>query len=334
MANTRDLQRRLKSISSTRKITKAMQLVAASKMKKAVANALATRTYANLAWMTLLNLSRDHNLAHPFLGHPVSRSATGKVAMIVFTGNKGLCGGFNSNVINKALASTKKYPDQQVDFYLFGNRGQALANRYGQKVVASFAKDERSSQLPQVVALAQAIMAEYLTGRYDKVLVAFTDFISTLKQVPRIRQLLPIDISANKDFLGLVEAPQMVSSKEFLTEKTDSHLYSEATTGKGLEEILPDSLKIKAYHYQYNYEPNQQQVLEAMLPRLIEVQLYQANLESNASEQSARMLAMKNATESADELIAALRLTYNKVRQAGITAEIAEISAGANALAN
>ncbi|NCU44510.1 ATP synthase F1 subunit gamma [Candidatus Falkowbacteria bacterium] len=334
MANTRDLQRRLKSIKSTRKITKAMQLVAAAKMKKAVASALATRTYANLAWMTLLNLSQDNSLEHPFLGWPSSRQPTGKIAMLVFTGNKGLCGGFNSNVINKALVSIKKHPDQQVDFYLFGSRGQALASRYGQTVAASFAKDERATQLPQVIALAQTVMAEYLTGRYDKVLVTFTDFVSTLKQIPRVRQLLPIDISANKDFLGLVEAPQMSASKEFLAEKTDSRLYSEATTGKALEELLPESLKIKAYHYQYNYEPSQQQVLEAMLPRLIEVQLYQANLESNASEQSARMLAMKNASESADELIAALRLTYNKVRQAGITAEIAEICAGANALAN
>jgi len=334
MANTRDLQRRLKSISSTRKITKAMQLVAAAKMKKAVASALTTRTYANLAWMTLLNLSRDQSLVHPFLGWPANRQPTKRIAMVVFTGNKGLCGGFNSNVINKVLASIKKYPEQQVDFYLFGSRGQVLATRYGQTVAASFSKDERGQQLPQLVALAKNIMAEYLTGRYDKVLVTFTDFVSTLQQVPRVRQLLPIDISANKDFLGLVEAPQMSSSKEFLVEKTESHLYSEATTGKNLEELLPDSLKIKSYHYQYNYEPNQQQVLEAMLPRLIEVQLYQANLESNASEQSARMLAMKNATEAADELIDILRLTYNKVRQAGITAEIAEICAGANALAN
>lgn len=334
MANTKDLQRRLKSIKSTRKITKAMQLVAAAKMKKAVSNALATRTYANLAWMTLLNLSRDHSLEHPFLGWPDNRPATNRVAMLVFTGNKGLCGGFNSNVVNKALASIKKHANQQVDFYLFGGRGQVLATRYGQTVVANFPKDERSEQLPQVVAMSQAIMAEYLTGRYDKVLVAFTDFISTLKQVPRIRQLLPIDISANKDFLGLVEGPGMSASKDFLSEKTESHLYSETTTGKAFEELLPDSLRIKPYHYQYDYEPGRQIVLEAMLPRLIEVQLYQANLESNASEQSARMLAMKNATEAADELIDALRLTYNKVRQAGITAEIAEICAGANALAN
>lgn len=334
MANTRDLQRRLKSINSTRKITKAMQLVAAAKMKKAVASALATRTYANLAWMTLLNLSQDKSLEHPFLGWPSSRQATGKIAMLVFSGNKGLCGGFNSNVISKALNSVKKHGDEEVDYYLFGSRGQVLATRYGQKIAASFPKDERSAQLPQVVAMARAIMAEYLTGRYDKVFVAFTDFISTIKQTPRVRQLLPIDIGANRDFLGLVEAPGLSSSKDFLTEKSDSRLYSEATTGKALEELLPESMKIKAYHYQYNYEPNRQTVLEAMLPRLIEVQLYQANLESNASEQSARMVAMKNATEAADELIDALRLTYNKVRQAGITAEIAEICAGANALAN
>lgn len=334
MASTLDLQRRLKSIKSTRKITKAMQLVAAAKMKKAVASALATRTYSNLAWMTLLNLSRDKSLQHPFLGWPSSRQTTNRIAMLVFTGNKGLCGGFNSNIINKALASTNKYPDQLVDFYLFGSRGQALASRYNQTIAASFLKDERQPQLPQVITMAKAIIDEYLTGRYDKVLVAFTDFISTIKQVPRIRQLLPIDVDANREFLGLVEAPQLASSKEFLAGKADNRLYSETTTGKGLEELLPDNMKIKSYHYQYVYEPNRQQVLEVMLPRLIEVQLYQANLESNASEQSARMLAMKNATESADELIDALLLTYNKVRQAGITAEIAEICAGANALAN
>lgn len=322
MASTKDIQRRIKSISSTEKITKAMEMVSAVKMRRAVEAVLKTRTYANLSWATVLNLSqaksKNGEELHPLLK---KRDKIKKVGIILITSNRGLCGGFNTAIINKVNDSIKKYQmlgEEMVveaEFVLLGKKG-ASVHHYGHRIIADFPKLDLASEVSEIVPVAQLLVSEFLTGTYDKVMVAYTDFVNAVKQVPRVKQLLPVDISAEEEYLGIVgEDTRLKTTKEFVEEKQEKYLSSDKFT------------------YEYIFEPSPKEVLEELIPRLIEVQLYQALLESNASEHSARMSAMRKANDAADDIVKELTLFYNKARQASITAEIAEISAGANALA-
>jgi F-type H+-transporting ATPase subunit gamma len=171
----------------------------------------------------------------------------------------------------------------------------------------------------EVQPVARLAINGFLEGKYDKVMVAYTDYISAAKQVARVKQLLPVDIQAEDDHLGIVGGDERIGvKKEYIQKKEDKYLKDED----------------KKNVYVFTYEPNAEEVLEEMIPRLIEVQLFQAMLESNASEHSARMTAMHQANDAAGSLVDELTLSYNKARQASITSEIAEISAGANALEN
>jgi len=324
MANTRDIQRRIKSINNTKKITRAMEMVAAAKMRRAVEAVLRTRTYANLSWLTVLNLaqtsSNNSNGLHPLLS---PRKTIKKIGIILVTSNRGLCGGFNSAIINKAHQSIKKYQISEdgsskiaTDFILVGKKGAVVSKYYGYNIAAEFPKEDIISEVKEVLPVSRLVIDDYLSGKYDKVMVAYTDFINAAKQIPRVKQLLPIDINARDEYLGIVgEDTRLGIDQEFI---------------KGKEEKY---LRDKDYVYEYTFEPNPKEVLDEMIPRLIEVQLFQALLESNASEHSARMASMHQATDAARDMVAELTLSFNKARQAAITAEIAEISAGANALA-
>lgn len=320
MANTKEIQRRIKSVNNTKKITKAMEMVAAAKMRKAVEAVLRTRTYANLAWVTVLNISQT-SIAGKFL-HPLlhKRNKINKVAIILMTSNRGLCGGFNTNLINKTINSIKKHQgaDIETDFIIVGKKGLAVKSRYNYNIAAEFPKLDAVYEVLEVRPIAKIVVDDYLAKKYDKVMVAYTDFINPAKQEPRIKQLLPVDIEAEDEFLGIVgEDTRLGIDKDFIQAKQ--------------EKYLKDNQKKDSYVF--TYEPGAYELLDEMLPRLIEVQLFQALLESNASEHSARMSSMHQATEAAGDLVAELTLTYNKARQAAITNEIAEISAGANALA-
>lgn len=183
-------------------------------------------------------------------------------------------------------------------------------------IAADFPKSDLVLSASETNPIARLAISDYLSGKYDKVMLAYTDFISGVNQVPRIKQLLPVDVSADDQYLGVVGKSEAVgTSREYIEEKSKEHLQSGEFT------------------YEYAFEPSPKEVLDRIVPRLIEVQLYQALLESNASEHSARMTAMHQATESASDMVSELTLFYNKARQSSITAEIAEISAGANALA-
>jgi len=299
-----------------------MEMVAVSKMRKAIEAVLKTRTYANLSWLTVLNLSRSANgekeKLHPLL---TARKEIKKVGIILITSNRGLCGGFNAAIINKVQESIQKYQkiDERVvaeaEFILIGKKG-AVIHRHGQTVVADFPKLDLASEVNEIVPVANLIIGGYLDGKYDKVMVAYTDFVSSSKQIPRVKQLLPVKINQADNYLGIVgQDTRLGLDKEFIEQKEEKYLQS----GK--------------FNYEYTFEPGPKEVLDDMLPRLIEVQLYQALLESNASEHSARMAAMHQATEAAGDMVSELILSYNKARQISITSEIAEISAGANALA-
>lgn len=314
MAKTKEISRRIKSISSTKKITKAMEMVAAAKMRRAIEAVLKTRTYANLSWETILHLAKmqagRNDSLHPLLS---PRPNIKKVAVVLITSNRGMCGGYNAAIIAKAKDSVKKHA-VETDFILVGKKG-AIVYQAGYNVGAEFEKSDLVSDAKEIYPIIKLVLGDYQGGKYDKVFVAYTDFVNAAKQVPRVKQLLPIQLD-KEEYLGIIGKESKAGvTPEMMEEKARKHLGGDSTS------------------LEYTFEPSPKEVLDLMIPRLLEIQLYQAFLEANASEYSAQMTAMHQATEAAGDMVSELTLFYNKARQAGITAEIAEISAGANALA-
>lgn len=300
--NTKAINRRIKSIVNTKKITKAMELVAASKMRKAVSSVLATRPYAAMAWSLVGRLESRDESPHPLLR---SRSRVSRSLAVLLTSDRGLCGGFNAQIQRKALEFASARPPGSIEFIAIGRRGEQFLRRRGLPVAASFGGS--LIQAPSIVAvrpLARLAREGFVSGTYDEVVVLYTDFVSAVLQKPRVKTLLPLKRDSE---LGKVILPTE-------TESQASGVRNQASL-------------------EYLFEPSPAQVLDALLPRIFEAQLYQAILESLASEHSARMMAMRNATDSAGEMLDDLRFTFNQARQAGITQEIAEISAGTAALA-
>lgn len=313
MAKTKEISRRIKSVSSTKKITKAMEMVSAAKMRKAIEAVLKTRSYANLSWETILRLAKaaEGENSHPLL---TPRPATKRVAIILITSNRGMCGGYNTAVINKAKDSIKKH-QVTTDFIIVGKRGISVYNQ-GHEIAAEFTKSDLLTDAKEVYPIVKMALNDYQSGKYDKIFVAYTDFVNPVKQVPRVKQLLPVEVGEEDKYLGIMGKESKVAVERQTLETEEKEHSSE--NGAILE---------------YAFEPSTKEVLDVLVPRLLEVQLYQAFLEANASEHSARMTAMHQATEAANDMVKELTLFYNKARQAAITAEIAEISAGANALA-
>lgn len=319
MPSSKDIRRRIKSINNTKKITRAMEMVSAAKMRRAVASVLAIRAYAHSAWSVLTNLARalsEYNIGL-LEGRPVK-----SVLMVVITSNKGLCGSFNSNISKKIIEQIKNPQrlktnliggkkiespiadkDLAVDFITVGKKGEALVRKMGKNIAASFPELTYLPGIESVRALAKIVMDEYLAKKYDKVVIVYTDYISTISQQTKIRQLLPI---------SKVDLEKQIAEMDNMAKEY------------GLPEVKVE----------YKIEPNPEIVITHILPRLLEMQIYHAILESNASKESARMIAMRNATDAAGEMADELTFVYNQLRQMKITQEIAEISAGRAALEN
>jgi len=297
MASTKEIKRRIKSVKSTKKITKAMELVAASKMKRAISRTLASRLYSSYSWDLLTSLSeRLDDVKHKFF---IPNTNTEKCLIVLITSNRGLCGGYNSQVIKKTIVKIKEEVGiQKVDLVTVGKKGDSAMRRTGQNVIAAFTDMPDNVSLGDILPLSTLLTAEFKEEKYSKVYIAYTDFISALTQKPIIRQILPI-------------------SKKELKESIDS-IGESGTTSKLETKKEPP----------YLFEGDTEQLLNSLAEKLIRMQIYQMLLESNASEQSSRMVAMKNANEAAGEMIDDLTLVFNKARQAGITREISEISAG------
>ncbi len=316
--NTKAIKRRIKSVGSTKKITRAMEMISAVKMRKAIEAAVNTRTYATLAWDLLVKLSGVQKKQFPLL----EVRQVKKLLIILITSNRGLCGSFNANIIKKTAAqlvdpkniSRQRVengvlePSEQVevDVIGIGKKGADFAKRMGYHLIASFSEFSDTPKLNDVLPISTMVIEEYQKKNYDKVVVAYTDFKSTINQVAKLRQVLPIS--------------------QFDLEKMISDLGEEIITKNS--ELKTDNLELD----DYLFEPTQDSVLEIILPRLVETQVFQAMLESSASEHSARMFAMRNASDAASDMIKELSLIFNKARQAGITQEIAEIAGGAAAL--
>ncbi|MFA6410293.1 MAG: ATP synthase F1 subunit gamma [Candidatus Buchananbacteria bacterium] len=298
--STKTIKKSIRSIGSTKKITKAMEMISAAKMRKAVNSVLASRPYSQNAWTLVVNLAKKvTNAYHPLLQKP---QQVNNIAVILVTASRGFCGGYNSQIISQAInfAKTEKEnnPEVKIHWLTVGKKGSEFLVRNGQSVTAEFTKSEVVSNSAEASPLAKMVVKDFNQGIYDKVMVAYTDYYSALVQKPKIKQLLPLEPTVDAD-LGNV--------------------------GSTSENLPADNLE-------YLFEPNPAEVLNRFLPHLIEVQLYQAYLEASASEQSARMMAMKNASSAASDMIAALTLAYNQARQASITREIAEITGGKAAL--
>ncbi len=299
MAGSKEIKRRIKSVKSTKKITKAMELVAASKMKRAVASTLASRLYAEYSWDILTSLAK--NLEE--ISHPLFQVREGNKTLLIFiTSNRGLCGAYNSQVTKKVITLLKKQSEaSSVDVITIGKKGDVAMRRVGKNIIATFTELPANISLSDVAPISKLVLQEYTAGKYDKVLVAYTDFISAITQKPNINQILPIS---------------KTDLKELIAELGEAHSTpSEVAQGK-------------ESRIDYLIEGNRDKLLGSLAEKLTRMQIYQMLLESNASEQSSRMVAMKNASEAAGEMIDDLTLVFNKARQASITQEISEISAG------
>lgn len=235
------------------------------------------------------------------------------MVIVLIASNRGLCGGFNSAVINKAVQSIKKHGNLETDFVIIGKKAATVGKRLGYNIISEFIKNDVKPVVGEIIPVAQMIIDSFLAKKYDKVLLAYTDFVSPVKQVPRMRQLLPFEIDGEDKYLGATaKSEKLKTDYDFIKDKEKKHLGGPANY--------------------FTYEPDDREVLDNLLPRMIEVQLFQGLLESNAAEHSARMNAMHQASGAASDLVDELTLFYNKARQTAITAEIAEISSGVTSL--
>ncbi len=287
MPGSKEIRTKIKSVQNTRKITKAMEMVAASKMRKAQQRMRAARPYAE----KIRNVAAHMSHANPEYRHPflVERNTVKRVGIIVVTSDKGLCGGLNTNVLRMALANMREWEGQgeQFEVCTIGNKGLGFMQRLKANVVSHVIGLGDAPHMDKMVGALKVMLDGYTSDRFDRLIIFYTKFLNTMKQEPVMEQLLPL---------------------------------SGETLG------APEGL------WDYIYEPDAKVVIDQVLTRYIEALIYQAVSENIASEQSARMVAMKAASDNAGSVIGELQLIYNKSRQAAITKELSEIVGGAAAV--
>jgi len=296
MAGSKEIRNKIKSVQSTRKITKAMEMVAAAKMKKAQDRMRSSRPYVLRALQIAMHMAQANTeYKHPFLA---KRDTVKRVGAIVVTTDKGLCGGLNTNVLRLVMQQHKEWRAKglEVDYVALGNKGLGFLNRLGANIVAEAVQLGDRPRLDRLVGPVKVMLDKYIDGQIDEVHIFFTTFINTMKQEPRNGTMLPI--------------PDQFRSP------AGEVFASDAQTGP----------------WDYIYEPEAKLLLDAVLRRYVEALIYQMVNENIASEMSARMVAMKAATDNAGTIINELQLIYNKTRQAAITKELAEIVGGAAAV--
>jgi F-type H+-transporting ATPase subunit gamma len=292
MPSTKEIRGKIKSVQSTRKITKAMEMVAASKMRKAQERMRQARPYGDRIRNIVAHLAQANpEYKHPFV---LRRSEIRNVGVILISTDKGLCGGLNTNIQRALLQQVKQWEANGVKFQAtaIGNRGFGFLQRLNANIVSHVVQVGDKPHLEKLIGPVKVQLDAYAEGRLDALLIAYTRFVNTMKQEPLIEQLLPLS------------AERFAQSEE---EK-------------------------RAYAWDYIYEPDAQRVIDELMTRYVEAIIYQSVAENMASEQSARMVAMKAASDNAKKIIEELQLIYNKTRQAGITKEISEIVGGAAAI--
>jgi len=306
--STKTIKRRIKSISNTKKITKAMEMISAVKMRRAVAQNAASRNYEHEASEMLDRII----LKMPEFIHPLFETREiKKICIILVTSNRGLAGGFTSKLLQEThvfITNQKKQnPNLEVEIFLMGKKGQKIFHQFKHSISAEFPKIDLTTKNSEVLPLARLATKEFLEKKYDQIFIAYTHFYSALVQTPTIKQILPISNAIRK-------TPLVIKTEN------DEDEFESDEENEGLAE--PDVL----------FEPTPEEVLKTLLPEFTELKIYQSILESDASEHSARMMAMQKASDSAKEMINELQTSYNKARQAAITQEIMEVIGGAAAL--
>ena len=287
MAGSKEIRAKIKSVENTRKITRAMEMVAAAKMRKAQERMRAARPYAEKIRAVAAHLSRANpEYKHPFL---VKREENRNVGLIVVTSDKGLCGGLNTNVLRLALSRMRSWESEDKGILVcpIGNKGLGFMSRIGAKVKSNLTGLGDTPHIEKLIGAVKLMLDAYSAGEIDAIHISYNRFVNTMKQEPCVEQLLPL----SGEQIGTAEGS-----------------------------------------WDYIYEPDTKQVIDELLVRYIESLVYQAVVENMASEQSARMVAMKAASDNAKSVIGELKLVYNKARQAAITREISEIVSGAAAV--
>jgi F-type H+-transporting ATPase subunit gamma len=286
MAGAKEIRTKIGSIKNTQKITRAMEMVAASKMRKAQERMFHARPYAAKIRKVISHLARSHSeYRHPFLKERPIKNA----GMIIVSSDRGLCGGLNMNVLRTAIHAIKEWRDQSVDvsLCLIGNKAESFFRRVGGNVIAHASHLGDAPSVNDLVGAIKVMLDAYINNKLDALFLIHNEFANSMVQKPRVLQLLPIEAS------------------------TDTEIGN---------------------YWDYIYEPDAKELLDLIFRRYIESQIYQGVIENIACEQAARMVAMKNASENAGDLIDTLQLAFNKARQAAITQELAEIVAGASAV--
>ena len=289
MPGTKEIRLKIRSVQNTRKITKAMEMVAASKMRKAQDRMRHARPYGEKIRNVAAHISHANpEYRHPFL---LDRDTVKRVGIIIITTDKGLCGALNTNLLRMVLAQYKQWQaeGEEIEVCTLGNRGLGFMQRLGAKIISQAVQLGDRPQMEKLIGAVKVMLDGYTSNRFDRLMLAYNRFINTMKQEPVIEQLLPLP------------------AKQLEADKT-------------------------AHAWDYLYEPDAATVIDELLVRYVEALIYQAVAENLASEQSARMVAMKSASDNAGNVIGELKLLYNKNRQSAITTEISEIVSGAAAV--
>lgn len=294
MTTAREMRLRIQGVGNIAQVTRALEAVSASKVRQAQQALFAARPYASKAWDVLQHLSRQpaRDYIHPLL---YEREEINQILIVLITGDRGLAGAYNTNIVRFTLEQSRNH-SVPINYVVVGRKGRDMLARRGQKILAEFSDLPAAPTFSDVSAIGRLVIQEFLEERVDQVYLIYTDFVNLLKQIPVMKLLLPLEVE---------ERPELAGRRE-----------GQATS------VEPT----------YIYEPSEERLINQIVPRLTELQVYEAIQESLASEHAARMVAMRNATENANELVSDLRLAYNKARQKGITMEILDIVGGAEAL--
>jgi len=294
MASSREIRNKIRSVKNTQKITRAMEMVAASKMRKAQDRMKKARPYGEKIRNVAAHMSKASvEYRHPFL---IDRNSVKRVGIIVVTSDKGLCGGLNTNVLRRVLNEIRVWEaeGEQVEVCCIGNKGLGFMSRLGTQIISQVTGLGDAPNIEKLIGAVKVVLDAYTNDRFDRVYIFYNRFINTMKQLPVMEQLLPL---------------------------TDEHMRKDS-----------DKTKAARAPWDYIYEPEAKPIIDDIMIRYIEALVYQAVAENMASEQSARMVAMKAASDNAGNLIDELTLIYNKSRQAAITKELSEIVGGAAAV--
>lgn len=295
MANAREVKQRIKSVKNISQVTRALQAVSASKVRKTIALLEKTRPYAQKSWQVLQHIAEQpaREFLHPLL---TKREEVKKILVVVISGDRGLAGAYNTNIIRKVQEEFEGI-EREVDYLTIGKKGRDLLIRRGKNIIAEFSDLSAEPKYGDISVVGLMGVEEFQSGQMDEVYLVYTQFINRINQKPVVKKLLPLE--------------------------PDKDIRVRSFNGEDLGQLITGT---------YTYEPDRRMILDQIIPRFVELQVYHAVLEAIASEHAARMVAMKSATDNATELADALQLEYNKARQQAITSEMLDIAGAAEAV--